>query len=204
VLDPAVRDVAHRRPFDAQGRAVAPFAYNVGHLDVPDEFASSSRRQSFSQNVLQDVFVETQVGNKLFQLSILVLKRLQASQLANAETTVHLLPTVKRLLRDPYSRMTSATGVPVSACFGAKAIWSSVYLDFFVSSDLPEGFSRPENSRSNWAERQEGRHARNGPRRLRQDLQCRGRRLEPMTTKHCIRCAQSEKRRHVGPCPPVS
>jgi len=94
------------------------------------------------------VFVETQVGNKLFQLSILVLKRLQASQLANAETTVHLLPTVKRLLRDPYSRMTSATGVPVSACFGAKAIWSSVYLDFFVSSDLPEGFSRPENSRS--------------------------------------------------------
>jgi hypothetical protein len=28
--------------------------------------------------------------------------------------------------------MTSATGVPVSACFSAKAICSSVYLDFFM------------------------------------------------------------------------
>ena len=32
--------------------------------------------------------------------------------------------------------MTSATGVPVSACFSAKAICYSVYLDFFMSQLL--------------------------------------------------------------------
>ena len=54
-------------------------------------------------------------------------------------------------------RMTSATGVPVSACFSANAICSSVYLDFFMSSSLPKGFSRPENSRSNWAKKRMAR-----------------------------------------------
>jgi len=42
--------------------------------------------------------------------------------------------------------MTSATGVPVSACYSANAICSSVYLDFFISSSLPQGFTKPENS----------------------------------------------------------
>ncbi|TCM01736.1 hypothetical protein C8J41_11630, partial [Sphingomonas sp. PP-CC-3G-468] len=28
------------------------------------------------------------------------------------------------------------------------------YLDFFISSSLPEGFSRPENSRSKWTKNQ--------------------------------------------------
>jgi hypothetical protein len=53
--------------------------------------------------------------------------------------------------------MTSASGVPVSACFSAKAICSSVYLDFFISSSLPTGSAGPENSRSNWAKKQGGR-----------------------------------------------
>jgi len=53
--------------------------------------------------------------------------------------------------------MTSATGVPVSACYSANAICSSVYLDFFISSSLPEGFTKPENSRSKWAKKQGGR-----------------------------------------------
>jgi len=42
-----VRDVAHRLPLDAQRRATAPFAHGMGRLDVRDELASSSRRQSF-------------------------------------------------------------------------------------------------------------------------------------------------------------
>jgi hypothetical protein len=111
----------------------------------------------FRQNVLQDVFVQTQVRNQLFQLSVFVLKLLQAPQFTNPETAVRLLPAVERLLRNPICRMTSATGVPVSACFSAKAICSSVYLDFFISSFLPEGFSRLENSRSKWTKKQRGR-----------------------------------------------
>ena len=37
------------------------------------------------------------------QQSVLALKLLQAPQLANAETAVHLLPAVERLLRNPHS-----------------------------------------------------------------------------------------------------
>jgi len=103
------------------------------------------------------VFVQTQVGNQLLQLPVLILELLQAPQFADTQTAVHLLPTVERLLRIPIRRMTSATGVPVSACISAKAICSSVYLDFFISSFLPKGFSKPENSRSKWTKKQGGR-----------------------------------------------
>lgn len=39
----------------------------------------------------------------------------------------------------PIRRSTSATGVPVSACFSAKAICSSVNLLFFTAALLPSG-----------------------------------------------------------------
>jgi len=39
--------------------------------------------------------------------------------------------------------MTSATGVPVSACFRAKAICSLVYLDFFMFQPGHEGRGLP-------------------------------------------------------------
>src|SRR6476469_7340199 len=39
----------------------------------------------------------------------------------------------------PIGRSTSATGVPVSACFSAKAICSSVNLLFFTALLLPSG-----------------------------------------------------------------
>ena len=38
--------------------------------------------------------------------------------------------------------MTSATGVPVSACFSANAICSYVYLDFFMSQLLARRLQR--------------------------------------------------------------
>src|SRR4051812_48753018 len=57
----------------------------------------------------------------------------------------------------PIRRITSATGVPVSACFNAKAICSSVYLDFFISQLLARRLTRPENSRSDWMKKQGGR-----------------------------------------------
>jgi len=49
------------------------------------------------------VLVQAQVGNQVFQLPVLVLKLLQAPQLADAEIAVHLLSTVERLLRDSHS-----------------------------------------------------------------------------------------------------
>lgn len=36
----------------------------------------------------------------------------------------------------PMRRMTSAIGVPVSACFTANVIYSSVYLDSFIFRSL--------------------------------------------------------------------
>ena len=47
------------------------------------------------------MLVQAQVGDQLFELSVLILELLQAPQLANAETTVNLLPSVERLLRIP-------------------------------------------------------------------------------------------------------
>ncbi len=70
-------------------------------------------------------------------MSVLILKLFQPPQFANTER-----------LRNPISRMTSVTGMPVSACFSAKAIHLSVYRDFFFSSFLPEGFTKPENAHS--------------------------------------------------------
>jgi hypothetical protein len=84
------------------------------------------------------MLVEAEVRNQPVQLPVLILELLQAPQLANPEPAVHLLPAVERLLEIPIRRMTSATGVPVSAYFSAKAICSSVYHDFFISAPCPK------------------------------------------------------------------
>lgn len=57
----------------------------------------------FGQNVLQVVFVETEVRNQLLQLTVFMLKLLQTPQLSDAQTAVYLLPTIVRLLRNPHS-----------------------------------------------------------------------------------------------------
>ena len=85
------------------------------------------------------MLVEAEVGDQLLQLPVLVLQLLQPTQFARPKPAVELLPAVKRLLRIPIRRSTSATGVPVSACFSAKAICSSVYLLFFTVPLLPSG-----------------------------------------------------------------
>jgi hypothetical protein len=81
--------------------------------------------------------IEAEIGDKLRELAVLVLELLQPTQLAGAEPAIQLPPAVERLLRNPLRRMTSATGVPVSACFSAKAICSSVNLLFFTAPFLP-------------------------------------------------------------------
>ena len=46
----------------------------------------------FCEHVLQDVLVQAQVCHKLLELAVLLLKLLQAPQLARAEPAVELLP----------------------------------------------------------------------------------------------------------------
>lgn len=82
------------------------------------------------------MLVEAEVGDQLLQLAVLLLEPLQTPQLADTEPTVHLLPAAERLLGNPIRRITSATGVPVSACFSANAICSSLYLVFFIVSSF--------------------------------------------------------------------
>lgn len=53
----------------------------------------------FFQNVLQDVLIQTEVRNQLFQLPVFIFKLLQTPQLSDAQTAVYLLPTIERLLR---------------------------------------------------------------------------------------------------------
>ncbi|WP_242154721.1 hypothetical protein [Sphingomonas sp. BAUL-RG-20F-R05-02] len=52
-------------------------------------------------------------------------------------------------------RITSANGVPVSACFNANAICSSVYFDFFMAQLLARRLLKAGNSHLNWMENRE-------------------------------------------------
>ena len=88
------------------------------------------------------MLVRTQVRDELPQLAVLILELLDPPQLADPQPAIHLLPAVERLLRHPIRRMTSATGVPVSACFSTNAICSSVYLDFFICQLLARRLQR--------------------------------------------------------------
>jgi hypothetical protein len=64
---------------------------------------------------------------------VLFFKLFQPAELGGIEPTVFLFPVVERLLRDPSFLITSCTDVPVSACFRAKAIGSSVNFVFFMA-----------------------------------------------------------------------
>jgi hypothetical protein len=95
------------------------------------------------------MLVQAQVGNELFELSVLILDLLQAPQLANAETALNLLPAVERLLRNLDRADDFGYRRAGFRLLSAKAICSSVYLNFFMSSSLPAGFKGPGNSHSN-------------------------------------------------------
>ena len=85
------------------------------------------------------MLVQAEIGDQLLQLAVLVLELLQPTQLAGPETAIELLPPVNVCSEIPIRRMTSATGVPVSACFKANEICSSVNLLFFTAPLLPSG-----------------------------------------------------------------
>jgi hypothetical protein len=53
--------------------------------------------------------------------------------------------------------MTSATGVPVSACYKAKEICSSLNLPFFTACSFLAVVTLPENSHSRWRRKAGGR-----------------------------------------------
>src|SRR3954469_2657802 len=55
-------------------------------------------------------------------------------------------------------RSTSATGVPVSACFSANAICSSVTCSSSRLRSSPQGLTKPENSHSNRMKKTGRRH----------------------------------------------
>jgi len=99
------------------------------------------------------VLVQAQVGDQLFQLPVLVLELLHPPQLADTQPAVHLLPAIERLLGNPDPAVTSATGVPVSACFNANAICSSAYLDLFMFQLLARRLKRAEKLSLNMDER---------------------------------------------------
>ncbi len=113
-----------------------------------------------SQNILKDVLVQAQARDQPLELAVLLLEQLPEPQFAKAKTAITLLQAIERLFRIPIRRITSATGVPVSACFIANAICSSVYLEFVMSQLLARRLLKTENSRSKWMKKQGGRHLR--------------------------------------------
>ena len=54
-------------------------------------------------HVLHDLLIEAKICHQLLELAILFLEPLQATQLADAEPGIQLLPAVKSLLGNPHS-----------------------------------------------------------------------------------------------------
>lgn len=71
------------------------------------------------KHILKDVFVQAQIGDQLLQVVVLVLELLQPPQLAHAQPAIELLSAIECCSEIPIRRITSATAVPVSACFNA-------------------------------------------------------------------------------------
>lgn len=72
------------------------------------------------------------------------------------------LHAVKRLLRNPHPPDDFGHRRAGFRLLQREGICSSVYRDFFISSSLPEGFRRPENSCSKLTKKQRGRQPLSG------------------------------------------
>lgn len=78
------------------------------------------------QYLLQHLLVQTQVSHQFLQPQIFILQLPQTPQFGHAQTGEFLLPVIKVASEMPIFRQTSPSRVPVSACFRANAICSSV------------------------------------------------------------------------------
>jgi len=86
--------------------------------------------------------VETQVRDQLFQRPVLLLALHHLSQLTAPSPPYPFFQRENVCSEIPIGRMTSVTGVPVSARLSAKVICSSVYRDFFRSQVLGRRLQR--------------------------------------------------------------
>lgn len=114
---------------------------------MPDRV--SMLASEFFDDVLKHLFVETEVGNQLFQLAVPILKLLEPTYFSHTKYPVVLPPDVEgasvmpifRQILSWYRRTESeersrhsSTRVPVSAWRRAKAICSSVNFDILNPS----------------------------------------------------------------------
>lgn len=103
----------------------------------------------FSQHVLQHRAIQRQLSYQFLQPAVLVLQLLQLADLVDLQPSELLLPAVERLFADPTRRISSATGIPISACFTIVTICSTENRFRFIRQNLPSS-DFAENSLSNW------------------------------------------------------
>ncbi len=92
----------------------------------------------FSHHLSQHLLVQTQVGNKLPRATVLVFELFEPWKLGNAQVTKLIGPGIESCLTHPELPAIMGHIVPFSACFRAKAICSSVNLDFFTVNPAQE------------------------------------------------------------------
>ena len=88
--------------------------------------ASEPASELLLQYLLQHLLVQTQISHQFLQSLIFIFQLPQTPQFRHAQTGEFLLPVVKVASEMPIFLQTSPTRVPVSACFSANAICSSV------------------------------------------------------------------------------
>lgn len=143
-----------RKPRRCVDRLNPPYAVRLQY-GTPERtrrvHAVIQKSEHFCQNVLKMCLSRLRSATSCFSCRFSASKCFKRLSSPTPRSHYTFFQRYKACSGIPIRRMTSATSVPVSACFSANAICSSVYLDFSISSSLPEGFSRPENSRSKWA-----------------------------------------------------
>lgn len=89
-------------PLSSADKPCKPFEYSLGNdrSDGRQALCAALAPEHFSENVLQYDFVETEIGNQLLELAILLLELAHPSQLLDPNACILFLPGIERGLRD--------------------------------------------------------------------------------------------------------
>jgi hypothetical protein len=100
ITDGAVAQGADAHRNEPRRPALAQTIGRLSSAPIPPVCSACEASQLFSDHLLQDVAIERQVRDHLFQFGVFVAQRAELAQLGQAKPGELLLPAVKRLLAD--------------------------------------------------------------------------------------------------------
>ena len=128
-----MRLVVEIRTVKANESTSTSVTYSVVFSWIVHELEFPSRFQPFKQHLRQHMFIQTEIRDHMFQSAVFLLEPAQPPGIAGQQPVTFFFQSWNVCSEIPILRMTSFTGIPVSACFKSQPIQPSVYADFFIS-----------------------------------------------------------------------